>query len=209
MKTLLVLLVLLAVCVGCEQPLTKVPLGTPWKDHEVAKLSDAWLLPGLGMPIHLAAKKNGQCLAGMVVSEPDSQTPRENNLKLVRIDCVFTRIGKYEFVFYKGIETEEDKKQAEINQTPAPDGYCFMYIVKRDDNHITLAVPTKEFGTLVQNGRLPGEIKKVKKSSYPLINTDEKTFLEVIESIGFDKCFDLQTADTAERIKPKTATSKK
>lgn len=193
---------LLLLCsTGCDLPLTKAPIGTPWQAREVSKLDATWVLEAMGMTVTLVGQKEGRALAGMIESKINPADPSTNSLKLLRIDCAFTRVGKHEMIFFKGIQEEKDK--ADTDEDNDPEGYMFWLVTAREANAVKLALPTEAFKKLVETGKLKGEIKKVKDREYPLIDADEKTFLAAIESLGIEKCFDFKRVETARRVVPK------
>lgn len=199
MRTLICLFGLLMCATGCDGVMTKSPIGKPWKDAEVSSLDGTWIFKTAGLTLSVVGQKDGRAQGGMINPELKAKDPASNSLQLIRVECMFTRVGKHEFLFFKGIEEE---KEAAKDEDAPPDAYDFFLITKRTANTATLALPTDEFQKLVESGKLPGKVYPKKKNSHTVIDADEKAFLEAIESVGLEKCFELKKPETAERVAP-------
>ncbi len=201
MRSLIVLVGLLVCMVGCDLPMAKNPIGTRWQASEVAKFNGSWLIEGNDAPLTFLPQSQGSGVAGLVQAEADEKNPKQSVLVLHKLEIVFTRIGPHEFLFLKGI----DEPKSPPSEKREPEGYAFWLITKREPTKLFLAVATDEFEKLVTDGKLSGKIiEHGRGSSYPLIDTDEKTFLSILESVGIEKCFDHKNVATIERIVAKT-----
>lgn len=197
MRSLICLLGLLFCFAGCDAPMAKSPIGKPWKSSEVTKLDGTWCFKDQGITFALVGQKDGHAQGG-VMNVDRLNDPSKNSIKLIRMDCVFTKVGKYEMVFFKAIDLDaKDKEEG------APNDYLFWLITKRDADSMAVSAPTDQFHKLVESMKLPGKIIEGKRNEYVVIDTDEKTLLDTLESVGIDKLFDHKMLGSAERVQPK------
>ena len=179
------LIMLIAGCIGCHPAVTTQFHGTPLARQQLEKLA-GWWKNADGELCRLSPMKDNGCIVCWLDREED-----KIGFAAVNMECTFTRLGNKEFVFGRILNVEP--KSAE---------YGFAYVMQREDDILVIAYPNDDvFLEMVESGNIAGKVQTAeKKCRWPLITADSKEFLESVEKIGFEKCFQTDKPQRFTRI---------
>ena len=168
------LLILISCTVGCHHAATTQIHGTPWSRDQVAKLT-GWWNDGDGNLCRISPQKNTGCVVCWLDREDDKV-----GFAAVNMECTFTRLGEKSFVFGRmlGVESKGSK-------------YGFAYVMRHEEGTILIAYPRDEvFLQMIESGRIGGGVQTTeRKDKSPLITDNSTEFLNSVEEIGLEKCF--------------------
>ena len=179
------LLLLVAVCAGCNATMTDKIHGTTWTDDEMSRL-DGWWMTSDSDILRVKSVGNGEAILAVLDWES-----AEEGFAVFNVKHVFTHFGEYDFVFQRGRGFN----------TGHP-GYCFARVVSCNRESIQIAETIdKSFLTSVSNKDIDGDVRRDRHAGeWAYITASSDDLLTVLNGRGIKAFFDSSEISTYTKI---------